>query len=74
MSWRMVNIKHVTLNDITQLVKWHINVGTKIGLAQKRNEQTAVSKGVYQIAEIRVIFTVSQNSPAITIELYEPFT
>ena len=61
----MIKIKHITLNDITQLVKLCKHIGEKNGLAQKEHDQTdcirlslqnqptAVSQRVYQMAEIQ---------------------
>ena len=71
----MINIQHITLNDMTILAKLCMSTGTKISLAEKkicpdgltvsavkRNEPTAVAQGVYKMADIHVS-TVSQHSP-----------
>ena len=36
MNWRIVNIQHVTLNEMKELAKLFMSIGVKGGLSQKR--------------------------------------
>ena len=43
LSWSMVNIQNITLNDMTQLVMLCMFISTKGGLAQKGHDLTTVT-------------------------------
>ena len=70
----MVNIQHVTLNDMTQLVKLCMSMGIRGGLAKKghnlmqwiasitKNEPNAVARSLSD-GKDKNMSTISQHSP-----------
>ena len=71
LSWKMVNIQHVTLNDMAQAAKLLISIGTKSGLVKKghnlmdfngllsyKNEATAVSQYVVRRQRYRHVHCI----------------